>query len=278
MIAPPDFLNVALPLSVRCQNAGLCVSRGVGRHPTRTITSYELILVREGVLHIEEEGRRFDVEPGQTLLLWPGRRHGGAAPYPPELSYYWIHFTASDNGLPVAERDLQVPQIRTIARPDHLVALYRRFLEDQETGVLTQTVADLMLLLMLCEVVAQPRAEQGSETAAAVLAGRADAYIRTNFHTDLSTAGLADRLGCSADYLGRAYRSVYGVSVVEAIHRRRMHHARLLLMSGDQNVDEVSRACGFADSGYFRRVFKRHEGMTPLRYQRLHARVHVNTE
>lgn len=269
-------LSTALP--VRSQNAGLCVSRGQGRHPARTIDSYELIFVREGTLHIEEEGRPFVVEAGQTLLLFPQRRHAGTAPYPAGLSYYWIHFTLYGERPPTTHAVLHIPQHTTVARPDHLVTLFHRFLEDQEAATLDPTAADLMLLLMFTEVVAQPSHTPEPETAAAVLANRAESFIRTHFHQDISTAVIAERLGCCADYLGRAYRSVYGNSIVEAIHRRRMHHARILLLSGDQNIDEISRACGFADCGYFRRIFKRHEGVTPLRYQRLHARAHVNTE
>ncbi|AIE85284.1 helix-turn-helix transcriptional regulator [Fimbriimonas ginsengisoli] len=240
------------------------------------IESFELIFVREGTLHLQELGRPFSVEPGQTLILFPNREHGGTAPYPPELAYYWIHFSVvsgQSGGNP-----LDIPQHHSIARPDNLVTLFHRFLEEQEAGTLGETAADLMLLQMLTEVVATPVAEDLPETAAAVLANRADAYIRTHFHEEISTTSVADRLGCSADYLGRAFRSVYGISIVDAIHRRRMHHARLLLMAGEQNIDEVSRACGFVDCGYFRRIFKRHEGMTPLRYQRLHVRAHVNTE
>jgi AraC-like DNA-binding protein len=269
-------LRLSMRLPVRTQNAGLCVSRGQGQHPTRTIDSYELIFVREGELQVQEEGAKFVVAPGQTLLLFPGREHGGTAPYPPDLAYYWVHFTLEQ---PTdADSVLEVPQHCRIARPDNLVTLFHRFLEEQEASTLSQTTADLMLLQMLAEVVAQPAPAVVPETAAAVLANRADAYIRTHFHTDISTASIADRLGCSADYLGRAFRGVYNMSIVDAIHRRRMHHARLLLISGEQNVDEVSRACGFVDCGYFRRIFKRHEGMTPLRYQRLHVRAHVNTE
>jgi AraC-like DNA-binding protein len=51
-----------------------------------------------------------------------------------------------------------------------------------------------------------------------------------------------------------------------------------MLIESDHNVEEISRACGFKDVGYFRRLFKRHEGMTPLAFRRLYAQMHVNTE
>jgi AraC-like DNA-binding protein len=51
-----------------------------------------------------------------------------------------------------------------------------------------------------------------------------------------------------------------------------------MLIESNRNVEEISRACGFTDVRYFRRLFKRHEGMTPLAFRRLYAQMHVNTQ
>ena len=86
------ILRLMAMASVAALNGGLFVSRGKGTHPTRVIDSHELIFVRSGILELFEEERRFRLGPGEALVLWPGRRHGGAAPYPPDLSFFWIHF------------------------------------------------------------------------------------------------------------------------------------------------------------------------------------------
>jgi AraC-like DNA-binding protein len=261
----------------RAQNAGLFVSRGEGVHPDRVIDSHELIFVREGVLSVREEERPFEVEAGQSLILRPRRRHEGTEPYPPDLSFYWVHFVVDDGGEVDAGATVRVPKHTTVGRPDHLAELFRRFLDDQEAGRLRPVPADLLLMLMLCEVSESYGAEASAEDNAAVLAGRADAHIRTHFHAPLSTSGLARELGCNPDYLGRVFRRVYGKTPTEAIHWRRLRHARRMLLEGDRNVEEISRTCGFRDVRYFRRLFKRHEGMTPLAFRRLYAQMHVNT-
>lgn len=51
-----------------------------------------------------------------------------------------------------------------------------------------------------------------------------------------------------------------------------------MLIESNRNVEEISRACGFTDVRYFRRLLKRHEGMTPLAFRRLYAQMHVNTQ
>jgi hypothetical protein len=68
-------LSIALPIKV--QNGGLFISRGVGRHPARKLTSWEIIFVEKGTLTILEENTLFEVKAGESLLLWPDRRHVG---------------------------------------------------------------------------------------------------------------------------------------------------------------------------------------------------------
>jgi AraC-like DNA-binding protein len=269
-------LNPRLP--VRAYNGGLFISRGQGSHPDRVIGSWELIFVREGVLMVEEEEERFEVGPGESLLLWPGRRHRGSREYPPDLSFYWIHFSFRDWEASFPDPSITVPQHTTVTRPNHLTELFRRFLDDQEAGRLQPLSASLLLMLMLCEVSDSRPVARVVKGNAAVLAQRAEAHIRTHFHAPIRTSVLASELGCNPDYLGRVFRRVYGLTPTEFIHRRRVRHARRMLIESDRNVEEISRACGFKDVGYFRRLFKRHEGMTPLAFRRMYAQMHVNTQ
>jgi AraC-like DNA-binding protein len=273
----PDFLRVKTGLTLQAHNGGLFLSRGEGCHPDRRIASYELIFVRKGVLAIQEEDRRFEIGAGQSLLLWPGRRHWGAAPFSADLSFYWIHFTPQHTSPRTSAQELKISQYVTVSRPDHMTELFRRFLDDQESGVLDGTSATLLLMLMLCEVARSRPSASMREGASTRLAGRADAYIRTHFHRPLSPANVAEILGCNANYLSRIFHQVYERTLTETIHQCRFRYARQLLLEDDRNIDEIARACGFRDTGYFRRLFKRHEGITPLAFRRLYSRLHTNT-
>jgi AraC-like DNA-binding protein len=257
-------------LGLRAHNGGLFVSPGHGTHPDRVLDSYELIFVRQGTLSLWEQDRRFDVQAGQTLLLWPGRRHYGAAPYPKSLSFYWLHFQAP--GRPKTS-GLSVPQHARVARVDRLTELFHRFLDDQEAGRLDTLDAALLLLLMLREVARGPAADGGQET---VLVGRAEAYVSSHLTDPLSTGRIARALRVNPDYLNRAFRRARQMTLTEHIHRRRLHDAEALLREGTESILEVATACGFASVGHFRRVFERHHGLSPTAYRRLYVRTHVN--
>lgn len=271
-----DTVKLGLTLPVEVANGGVFISRGQGVHSGRVIDTFELIFVKEGVLSICEAGRAFEVRGGDALILWPGRYHYGTAPYPPELTFYWLHFRVKGSGAGDAVGDLNVPQHVTLARPDHLTSLFRRFLDDQEGGSLEPS-ASLLALLMLCEVAASsgPKVEDG---AAARLASRADALIRTHFHEPLSTSSVARSLHCNPDYLGRVFQKVYGCTLTDALHGRRLKVACRLLLESDKTVAEVAVSCGFRDATYFRRLFRRREGVSPRAFRQLYSKMHVNTE
>ncbi len=272
-----DSVEIPVPLELQASNGGLFVSRGIGTHPTRVITTFELIFVKSGVLGIREGDTRFEVQPDETLLLWPGREHGGTAPYPRDLQFFWVHFAMRGGRTPAGALSLSVPQHARIQRPDHLTILFRRLLDDQQSLGVQPLAGSLMILLLLCEVTSSRPASEPVDGAAPVLAARADTVIRTRFHEEISASTIATELDCNPDYLGRVFRSITGRTLTEAIHERRMRNATRLLAEGRERIEDVARLCGFDDSGYFRRIFKRTQGMTPAAFRRLHVRVHVNT-
>lgn len=84
------MLELSIAFPVRVQNGGLFISRGIGSHPARTLTSWEVIFVERGELQIREEDHLFIVQAGESLLLRPGHRHVGEGAFPADLKFYWL--------------------------------------------------------------------------------------------------------------------------------------------------------------------------------------------
>jgi AraC-like DNA-binding protein len=269
---------------LKAQNAGLFISRGAAMHPTRIIDSHELIFVKQGELDMWEEDRVFHLEAGHTLHLWPGRQHGSTKPMPLGLKFYWIHFEIEDrNGKD--ERGsgnefalaIKVPQVARITQPERLERLYRTFLEDQETGVLHPYSANLLTMLMLVEVAQACEERRESAADQNVVATWAHTYIRINYDRPITTSKVAEALGYNADYLGRIYRKVYGCTLTEAIHRRRVSVACDYLLDSSLTIEQIAEKCGFTDPDYFRRVFRHCMRISPGDYRKEYSRLHVNT-
>jgi AraC-like DNA-binding protein len=270
------YLRTYCPL--KAQNAGLFISRGTAMHPTRIITSHELIFVKQGELDMWEEDQEFHLEAGQTLHLWPGREHGSTKLMPPGLKFYWLHYELEER----QERSesspvLKVPQVARIMQPERLERLFLNFLDDQETGLLQPYSANLLTMLMLIEVAHAYEEKLPNPDNLNAVASWAHTYIRMNYDRPLTTSKVAEALGYNADYLGRIYRQVYGSTLTEAIQRRRVKAACQYLLDSNLTIEQIAQKCGFADPDYFRRVFRRQMQISPGNYRDEYSRVHVNT-
>ncbi|MBV8533693.1 MAG: helix-turn-helix transcriptional regulator [Verrucomicrobia bacterium] len=262
---------------VEACNAGLFISPAQGIHHGRVIDSYELILARTGTLVLSEEAKVFALEQGDTLILWPGRFHRGVAPYARNTSFYWVHFFLRTDGPPPDIDGTVIPQHCRLPEPLRLTELFLRFLDDQERNRLEKDYAATLVKLMLLEIALQNSPHFSAASQSPNLATQAQTLITRNFREALSTSLIARKLHCNPDYLGRVYRQTYGCNPTEGIHRARMKHAKNLLLLTSMNVNEIAVACGYEDSDYFRKVFRRFFDMQPRRFRTLHARQHLNS-
>lgn len=259
-------------LGIRAGIAGWFVSRGHGAHPTRIIDSWELIHVVRGTLHLFEEENSCLLQCGDALLLEPGKRHGAASPYTPDCSFHWVHFHTE--GLTLAD---DAPRHTRVPRPERLTALFRQYMNDQETGELDPLQASLLIQLMLAEA-GRASSTAADSSSAATLARLARQYVLQNLDTNLTTSQIAASLGCNPDYLGRCFRETYRETITDAIQGERLRQARSLLLDNRDSVEHVARTCGFQSTAFFRRVFRRSQGMSPTRFRAIHSRVLLNTE
>ena len=277
-----DTFYLRMNCPIKAQNAGLFISRGGAMHPTRVISSHELIFVKQGELDMWEEDQVFHLAAGHTLHLWPGRQHGSTKPMPLGLKFYWIHFELDDQwDIPNAGEDflpmVKVPQVGHVGQPERLERFFRTFLEDQETGWLNQHSANLLTMLMFMEVAQSDREGVQTPNETNVLATWAHTYIRINYDRQITTSSIAEALGYNADYLGRIYRKVYGCTLTEAIHNKRINEACDYLLDTNLTIDQIAQKCGFVDPDYFRRIFRHCKKISPGSYRKEYSRIHVNT-
>lgn len=281
MEATEGRFRFLLSNGIEALNGGLFVSPGFGIHPTRVIDSHELIFVAQGCLDMFEEDESLHVTENQTLLLFPGKKHGGRLPYSADLQFYWVHFRLHDVGTP--RSIIRVQRVAEARDPELLTEMFCRFISDQESGILDPVSAAHLLALMLVE--AGPTEREWTPRAAsraraqqqAPLALEIQAYIDRNFKGPITTSSIARDLRRSADYLERVFRRHRDMSILEAVHLKRIGVARAMLRTeGRKNINEIAFACGYSDPGYFRRMFKRLTGLSPKKFRSLYSRMHIN--
>lgn len=83
----------------------------------------------------------------------------------------------------------------------------------------------------------------------------------------LSVTSLAAWVQCSPDYLSNLFHQETGERLTGYINRQRIQRAQHLLKATSLNISEVAWACGYSDPGYFIRIFRRSNGLTPKRFR-----------
>lgn len=92
--------------------------------------------------------------------------------------------------------------------------------------------------------------------------------IDNNFYkSDFDISVICASLGISRATLHRCFIKVCGISPGAYISKYRLDRAKEFLMRGF-SVKSAAFSCGFSDSLYFSKVFKREEGISPGRYRR----------
>ncbi|UAJ79495.1 helix-turn-helix domain-containing protein [Leifsonia sp. ZF2019] len=84
---------------------------------------------------------------------------------------------------------------------------------------------------------------------------------------DHPLAELAARAHLSPRGLSRAFVAATGLTPAQYHTELRLGHARTLLRASTLTIEEIARACGYADPRHFRRMFGTHEGVSPSAYR-----------
>lgn len=93
------------------------------------------------------------------------------------------------------------------------------------------------------------------------------AYMENNFTREINLKQLADLSNLSTRHFDRIFQDAYHTTPKTYIAQLRMAHARALLARTQMPITDVAFDCGYQDSNYFARVFKKYCGVSPARYR-----------
>lgn len=93
-------------------------------------------------------------------------------------------------------------------------------------------------------------------------------YIDDRFASDLTRASVAQAFYISPNYLSHLFQKTGAVGFNEYLNHTRLEHAKALLKGYDLKVKDVAHNCGFADSNYFCRLFRKNTERSPSEYRR----------
>ncbi|MEP8539861.1 AraC family transcriptional regulator [Enterobacter asburiae] len=93
-------------------------------------------------------------------------------------------------------------------------------------------------------------------------------FIEEHHASALTRESVAQAFYVSPNYLSHLFQKIGNVGFNEYLTQTRLEHARQLLKGYDLKIKDIAASCGFTDSNYFCRLFRKHTERSPSEYRR----------
>ncbi len=93
-------------------------------------------------------------------------------------------------------------------------------------------------------------------------------YIDSHYAAPLTRESVAQAFYVSPNYLSHLFQKMGAFGFNEYLNYTRLEHAKAFLKEYDLKIKEIATACGFADSNYFCRLFRKSTARSPSEYRR----------
>ncbi len=275
MLLPTQYLN---PVVLRCSRFDGYALGTSAKYAPRTVYDYELeyYLHSDGGIYID--GRYIPFRAGELNFRKPGQIVQGVPPY---LCYILCvdmmgndkrsgnySFGTSEEAQERYENPLldTLPDRLILRKKDLVAGLLENILQNFGVGGdLAEFRVKSSLHFLFSELFEE--AIGHTPTGGSAKIGQAIRYIRENFSEPLSVDELISQSGLSRAFFHQEFLAETGMTPGQMIASLRIEKAKNLLCFTQISIGEAGALCGYPDSTYFARIFRRHTGMTPSDYR-----------
>ncbi len=220
---------------------------------------WEIIYVTDGVGTIETEDKHvIEYKKGETICIPPQVRHINNS----SIGFKNIHLTIED-WTPQIQTPTLIPATDSSKDLHILLNLtYRYFhqlpVEHALNLSLTNSVVALLNHLL-------KQSESYKITQLIV-----NEIINNYTECDFNLEQAYNLVPLSKEHIRKLFIKEHGVSPLQYLKQRRLELAKQLLAKKDDGylrINEIAETCGFSDSAYFSRFFKKETGVSPNDFQ-----------
>lgn len=94
-------------------------------------------------------------------------------------------------------------------------------------------------------------------------------YVESSFMQPITVTDMARVCNMSSSHFSVLFHEFFRQTPINYLNAYRIERACLMLVRTEYTITEVSFRCGFNDSTYFIKVFKKYKNITPKKYQLL---------
>lgn len=97
-------------------------------------------------------------------------------------------------------------------------------------------------------------------------------YIDSHYKENLTVDAIANSACLSPGYAGRIFKEQLGMPIMDYVLKVRIEKSKKLLQNPHYQIQAIAESVGYEDAGYFTKVFRKAEGITPTQFRKVHKR------
>lgn len=236
----------------------------------QNLNSFLFFMVLEGQGFLSYEGTRHTISAGDCVWIDCTRPyfHESSAEHPWSLK--WVHFNGPEAGV---FYDTYLSRGNAyLFHPASMLPfselLDQLYLCQQNKTPLMELNSNRCLTDIITLCFMENESLKLVESSIPQKLEQVHAYLLEHYAEKINLETLAARFFISKFHLSREYKRLYGTTIGNELTYQRISHAKSMLRFSSDSIDAIALSCGFQDSGYFIKVFRKAENMTPLEYRK----------
>lgn len=251
----------------------------VRNHPTgyffnaqkgRVLREYQLLYITKGQgSFASDDTPDRQVGKGHLIVLFPGQWHT----YKPDTATGWNEYYIGFEGT-MADQLVRNSfltkdnQVLDIGLNEELVMLFSRALEvAEEDKTASQQYLAGIVLHMIGLVLSVSRNNVFEKDNVSEKMEQAKIIMNENLCREIDPEQLAARLNLSYSWFRKAFKDYTGYAPAKYFQELKMRKAKQLLVGSTHSVKEICFMLGYTSTEHFSNLFKKHAGITPLKYR-----------
>ena len=237
---------------------------------------YIFFLVESGTAGLMIDFQRIEFDPRSLYFVLPGQVHYRISN---EMAYGW--FLAVDTGLltteqrQVFEQRLNLQELMHLDEDSHqryqnvLMPLLKHYQSDSSAPFYLQILYALLqaFIGMVASEYKSAEKKEGQHSRKMELSQLFKQQLSKAYKTMKSPSAYAEFLHVTPAYLNEALKQITGMPVSYWIINEVMLEAKRMLYYTQLSVKEVAQELGYNDPNYFFRLFRQHNGITPMAFR-----------
>lgn len=235
--------------------AGCTIVRKKGRY------DYHILLISIGTCEVLYNGKTYTLKPGNLVIYFPGEEQ--RYKFVTDCTSLWLHFNGT-----VAREVMESCNLKSgVYYLNSSKTIFDAFSDTiqkaNQAGREKYAIPSMLELIYRISDMTNNEHNKNEDVILPILA-----YINANYNQKITLDELAAKSGYSKSRFSHVFFDVTGTTPIKYQNAVRLNVSCELLSSTKQSIGDIAYSCGFADSLYYSRAFKKMYKMSPSEYRR----------